>query len=241
MGKIVEKRAKAQWRPFKESVLKHAKEPIDESKIKKHYDTFLYQQNMKTHTKRYRSKKGQTIKCVHEDGCYRYIGKIVHDFDPDLVLELGFSWGGMTKVFEDYTRKGVQIHAYNKKCGRQPDNSLFGKRVEFHWCDLLTVPYEPLVELCKDKRKKLLYCDNGNKIKEVFMYGQHLNVGDMIAAHDYPKEIYHDWDLLIGKTKLRDTRQDVDNMNSVLKDFEPVEHDLFLEKGFSDRFWIKVK
>jgi len=209
---------------------------MDENTVK-----YLHTQNMKNHRKIYDSKDGHQIKCVHEDGCYSYIGKIVQDFDPNLILELGFSWGGMTKVFEDYTKKGVSIHAYNKKCGRSPDKSLFGKRVEFHWCDLLTKPYEPLVELCKDKRKKLLYCDNGNKIKEVFIYGQHLNVGDMIAAHDYPKEIYHDWDLLIGKTKLRDTRQDVANMNSVLKNFEPVEHDLFLEKGFSDRFWIKVR
>ena len=30
-------------------------------------------------------------------------------------------------------------------------------------------------------------------------------------------------------------------MNSVLEDFEPLEHDLMLEHGFSDRFWIRVK
>lgn len=233
-------RQQPQWKIFKESVLQHAKgEKIEESKIREHYEKFLYQQNMKKHKKVYRSKQGYDIKCVHEDGCYPFIGKLVQEFDPQLVLELGFSWGGMTKLFEDYTK--AEIHAYNKKCGRQPNGNFFGKRVSFHWCDLLTEPYEPLVKLCQDKRKKLLYCDNGNKIKEVFMYGQHLNVGDMIAAHDYPKEIYHDWDLLIGKTKLRDSRLDVSNMNLVLKDFVPVAHDIFLEKGFSDRFWRKVK
>lgn len=229
-----------QWKAFKNKVLEHTKEHILESKMREHYTKFLYQQNMKKHKKLYTSKKGQVIKCVHEDGCYPFIGKLVQDFDPELVLELGFSWGGMTKVFEDYTK--AEIHAYNKKCGRSPNKNIFNKkRVTFHWCDLLENPYEPLVELCKDPRKKLLYCDNGNKIKEVYMYGQHLNVGDMIGAHDYPKEIYHDWDLLIGKTKLRDTRQDVANMNKVLANFEPVEHDLYLKKGFSDRFWVKVR
>ena len=236
MGKIIDQ---PQWKVYLNSVFKHYDGKIDEKKIREHYQKFLYQQNMKKHKKVYESKKGHMIKCVHEDGCYPYIGKLVQNFNPKLVLELGFSWGGMTKLFDDYTN--AEIHAYNKKCGRSPNNIYFGDRVTFHWCNLLSEPYKPLVELCKDKRRKLLYCDNGNKIKEVYMYGQHLNVGDMIGAHDYPKEIYHDWDLLIGKTKIRDSRVDVDNMNSVLKDFKSVKHDLFLEKGFSDRFWIKVK
>ena len=230
-----------QWADFKKKVEIHAKEPISEAKMREHYTRFLYQQNMKKHKKKYRSKNGTIIKCVHEDGCYRFIGKLVEDFNPELVLELGYSWGGMTKLFEDYTSKKTQIKAYNWKCGREANKSNFSSRVEFIKADLLKEPLKGLVNFCKDKRKKLLYCDNGNKIKEVYMYGQHLNVGDMIGAHDYPKEIYHDWDMLIGKTKLRDTREDVDNMNKVLADFEPVEHDLFLEKGFSDRFWIKVR
>lgn len=230
-----------QWGDFKKMAYKHADGPLDEQKLRDHYTKFLYQQNMKKHKKKYRSKNGTLIRCVHEDGCYRFIGKLVQDFDPELVLELGYSWGGMTKVFEDYTKKGTKIYAYNWKCGREANKSNFSKRVEFIHADLLKKPLKGLVNFCQDKRKKLLYCDNGNKIKEVYMYGQHLNVGDMIGAHDYPKEIYHDWDLLIGKTKLRDTREDVAKMNKVLADFEPVEHDLFLEKGFSDRFWIKVR
>jgi hypothetical protein len=207
---------------------------MDESIVR-----YLHTQNMKNHRRIYDSKDGHEIKCVHEDGCYSYIGKLIQDFDPELILELGFSWGGMTKLFEDYSK--AEIHAYNWECSRKPNEKNFGKRVTFYWADLLKEPYQPLVELCGDPRKKLLYCDNGNKIKEVYMYGQHLNVGDMIAAHDYPREIYHDYDLLLENIQKKVTRVDVDNMNSVLEDFDPVEHDLFLEKGFSDRFWIKVR
>jgi len=228
--------------PQYESYMENCKEYLDdEGKIHEHYVRFLHTQNMKKDRKLYISKNGHKIKCIHEDGCYPFIGNLVQDFNPRLVLELGFSWGGMTKLFEDYTKMGTEIHAYNKSCGRKPSERLFGKNVKFHWADLLKVPLARLVSLCKDQRKKLLYCDNGNKIKEVYMYGQHLNVGDMIGAHDYPKEIYHDFNLLLEKTKNRNTREDVDNMNSVLADFEPHEHDLMLEKGFSDRFWIKVK
>jgi hypothetical protein len=225
-----------QYKVYMES----CKEYLDEGIIHEHYVKYLHSQNMKKDKKVYVSKKGHKIKCVHEDGCYPIIGNLVQDFNPQLVLELGFSWGGMTKVFEDYTK--ADIHAYNKRCGRMPSIRLFdNKRVHFHWADILEIPLERLISFCKDKRKKLLYCDNGNKIKEVYMYGQHLNVGDMIGAHDYPKEIYHDYNFLFGKTKNRNTREDVDNMNSVLADFEPYKHDLFLEKAFSDRFWIKVR
>lgn len=199
---------------------------------------FLQNQNMKKHRKIYDSKEGHKIKCVHEDGCFPVIGKLVRDFNPSLILELGFSWGGMTKLFEDYTY--ADIHAYNKPCKRKPKEKIFGYRVTFHWCDLLSTEYLPLVELCKDKRKKLLYCDNGNKVKEVYMYGKYLNVGDMIAAHDYPREIYEDYDLLPEKTQQRVSREDIERMNEVLKDFEPIKHNSFLEKGLSDRFWIKA-
>jgi hypothetical protein len=200
---------------------------------------YLHTQNMKNHRKIYDSKDGYHIRCVHEDGCFPVIGNLVEEFNPELVLELGFSWGGMTKLFEDYTK--AEIHAYNKRCGRKPNEDQFGERVTFHWCDLLTKPYEPLVKLCKDSRRKLLYCDNGSKIKEIYMYGKYLNIGDMIAVHDYPREVYHDYDLLLENIKKRVTRKDVDKMNKILNDFIPVKHDLFLEMGFSDRFWIKIK
>jgi hypothetical protein len=228
-----------QYKGFFNSVMMHSDGEVDEKKLKEHYLKFLYQQNMKKHKKKYKSKTGQIIRCVHEDGCFPYIGKLVQKFNPELVLELGFSWGGMTKLFEDYTK--ARIHAYNKRCGRSPNISFFGPRVSFHWNDILSKPLPHLVNLCKDSRYKLLYCDNGNKINEIYMYGQYLNIGDMIGAHDYPKEIYHDWELLIGKTKIRNTRKDVDRMNAILESFEPVEHDLMLEHGFSDRFWIKTR
>ena len=198
---------------------------------------YLHTQNMKSHKKVYISTNGHKIKCVHEDGCFHIIGKLLKEFNPELIIELGFSWGGMTKLFEDYTN--AEIHAYNKKCKRIPDKGIFGKRVTFHWNDILSKPFQPLIELCKDKRKKLLYCDNGNKIIEIFTYGKYLNSGDMIAAHDFPREIYYDWNLLTPQNKKRNTINDVEKMNNVLMDFEPVQHNLFLKKGFSDRFWIK--
>jgi cephalosporin hydroxylase len=207
---------------------------MDEKQVR-----YLHTQNMKNHKKIYTSKKGYEIKCVHEDDCFQIIGQIVDDFEPELIIELGFSWGGMTKLFEDYSK--AEIHAFNKRCKRIPDESLFGKRVTFHWNDILSKQLDKLVELCKDSRKKILYCDNGDKIKEVYMYGQYLNKGDMIGAHDYPREIYEDYNLLLENIKKKVTPKDVEKMNKVLEDFEPAYHDLFLKMNFSDRFWVKVK
>jgi len=191
------------------------------------------------HKKIYISKEGHSVKCVHEDGCFPVIGKIVQEFNPELVIELGHAWGGMTLVFQDYTN--ARIHAYNWECPRRPNLNFFKPRVSFHYHDILIRPLESLVKQCQDKRKKFLYCDGGNKINEVYMYGAHLNVGDMLGVHDYPKEIYHDYSKLIAKTKRRNTREDVDRLNIVLADFEPHKHDLMEKHGFSSRFWIKVK
>jgi hypothetical protein len=42
----------------------------------------------------------------------------------------------------------------------------------------------------KRPEKKLLYCDNGNKIKEINMYAQYLNPNDLLGVHDWGTEVF---------------------------------------------------
>ena len=74
-----------------------------------------------------------------------------------------------------------------------------------------------------DRYKKLLYCDNGNKVLEVNRYGACLNNGDMLGVHDWGSEI-----------KLSDIEE-------VVRKFTPIKHELYEKNEWSTRFWKVVK
>ena len=101
-------------------------------------------------------------------------------------------------------------------------NLLVGKkRLSLHIANVLSKESKFIVDLLKRPVKKLLYCDNGNKIKEVHLYSKYLISGDMLGVHDWHKEI------------------DYEDIKDCLVGFKPVEHEIFEEKGFSTRLWIK--
>lgn len=194
--------------------------------------------NIKRHKREYVSKNGTVFKCVHEDGCYPTLTKMVLGFNPESVIELGTSWGGLTKFFEDNTT-GV-IHSFDKpNPGRVPNHLLFdGTRVTFVRANVLTY-CDLLVRLCRGRKKKLLYCDNGNKVREVNMYAPLLRKGDMLGVHDWPREIYYDHTLLKPAVTKYVTPKDIGELNQTLRQFIPIKHEEYLKMGFSTRFWIK--
>ena len=164
--------------------------------------------------------KDGEINCVHEEPGIPTVQRIVRDFQPKLIIELGTSWGGFTLVLHESSPK-AELHSYDKPNPRRTveRSDLFTDQVHFHNEDLLEKPLITLVKLCRDPRKKLLYCDNGNKIKEVQYYAKHLRSGDMLGVHDWDREIAYD------------------DIKDILTDFEPIEHDTFKSNNWSSRFW----
>jgi len=158
---------------------------------------------------------------VHEAKAIPQIQRIVYNFNPELIIELGTSWGGITLVLHECNTK-AKLHSYDINCPRKPDKSLFNKNVHFHIKDILTTPSTEIIDLCRKDCKKILYCDNGKKIEEVKLYGSELNKGDMLGVHDWGKEIKYE------------------DVEEVLVNFEPIEHDLFEKKKWSTRLWKKI-
>lgn len=169
----------------------------------------------------YKSKfKNGSIMCVHEEDSIETTQKIVEVFSPDLIIELGTSWGGFTLVLHEAC-PSAELHSFDR-----PDppravdrRDLFGKNVHFHNNDILLDNFAFLINLCGDDRRKLLYCDNGNKIVEALRYGGCLNNGDMIGVHDWGSEISYD--------KIKD----------LVENFIPVEQELYERMGWSTRLW----
>ena len=153
--------------------------------------------------------------CFHEAESIPEIKRIVSEYEPGLVIELGTKNGGLTEYLQDATDSPI----WSYDIIALPLGKKFRDNVIFCITDILSKPHNSLIELCKLNVKKILYCDNGNKIKEFKMYAQYLNKGDILGVHDWGTEINYD------------------AVKEVLTDFEPYESDFFIENKLKTRFW----
>ena len=187
-------------------------------------------------------KRG-AVDVVHEPKGIKLIKNIVAKYKPELILELGTSWGGLTMVLRDAAPEAT-LYSYDRKTkARTPTRLLRAfKNVHVVFCDLLKEPFQPLVDKCKDKRRKVLYCDNGNKIKEVLMYGVHLNVGDLLGIHDWPGEFNFVHEKLDYHHKERNTPEEVRQLKKLItENFIPHFNNEFEVNKCSTRMWIRRK
>jgi len=160
------------------------------------------------------------VSISHEEKAIPVIIDIIKKFNPDMMIELGTSKGGFTYVL-NMIFPDVELHSFDWKV-KGMDRNLFNKNVYFYATNILSNKQKLIVNLCKSVKKKLLYCDNGNKIKEVHMYSGYLNSGDMLGVHDWNKEIRYK------------------DISKQLEDFERIkENDILKSVGGSSRFWIK--
>jgi len=165
---------------------------------------------------------------VHETMAVPEIHRIVKGFAPDLVIELGTGSGGMTLILHE-TNLNTELHSFDIGNQRKPVEheeesvDIFNQHVIFHVQDILFEPSEELIKLCQRPEKKLLYCDGGDKIKEVLWYASQLNEGDMLGIHDYGTEV-----------KFLD-------IQDVILEWEEVDYEFFYKHNLTNRFWIKRK
>lgn len=136
---------------------------------------------------------GTVIYIKHEPEIIPIFKRIVKEFDPQLVIELGFYYGGITKLIEETCN--ARIFAYDNNPAvleRMTSYLPTFKRTEFFIEDVLSRPKMSIIKLLRRPERKLLYCDNGQKAIEVNMYCRHLNVGDLVGAHDWGEVINYE-------------------------------------------------
>jgi cephalosporin hydroxylase len=192
----------------------------------------------------YKEPKRFGIIAVHEAEGIEIIQEIVGAFKPELILELGTSWGGLTMALHDgYPQADLYSYDIPSKTRKpHPVISLKYHKVHIRFCDLLKRPYDHLVKKCKDERRKFWYCDNGNKIKEVLTYGVLLRVGDILAVHDWGGEVNFDHSKLDVHHRERNTPEEVESFRNLITDnFEPYLNDRFEEEKCTTRMWIRRK
>ena len=160
------------------------------------------------------------VNVVHEQPSIFLLQGILSIFMPKIIIELGTGGGGMSLVFHEAV-PGAEFYSFDISSRIfKADPALFKKNCIFERRNIFK-DGEFLKSLLLRKERKFLYCDNGDKKREIKMFAPLLNKGDLVGVHDFGMEIRN---------------KDV----VILKDnFKPVGWDLFACRGLSTRLWIK--
>lgn len=125
--------------------------------------------------------------------------KLIDEYKPLRVLEIGTSDGGLTLLIRDLldnvglTNTIVRTYDVNE----QKNLKLKNRNIEIITKNVFNYPYSDLdypdevKEFIQSEGRTLVLCDGGSKKNEFRLLSQFLKNGDMIMAHDYaPNENY---------------------------------------------------
>jgi cephalosporin hydroxylase len=165
----------------------------------------------------YESKntKGLKVLACQEKVNFDIMGEIVEEEKPEMIIEFGSMFYGMTLFFHELDLS-MQIESFDlcdprlkrvlsrsrgkvKPADLDRIESVFSPNVHLHRGNIfLEDAKQPIRKLAHSSKKKIMFCDNGKKPMEVKMYGVFINRGDIMMVHDWPYEIdYHDiWEEL---------------------------------------------
>jgi len=155
----------------------------------------------------YESKRVKGLKALisHELDSFPIIQKVVRDSKFKVIVELGTFYYGLTLLlheadpkatlftFDNMDARTSLVRAKGKVTKEDLEfliNHGFGKRVSFIRSDVIDRKNIMLSALLERPEKKLLYCDNGNKDREICYYGKLLNKGDVMGVHDWGYEVH---------------------------------------------------
>ena len=95
------------------------------------------------------------------------LGKLIEEEEIKIILELGTGKGGLTKFFMNY----APTYTYDL-----PLYDVFSEKAK-----------KEIKHILKWNKNALVFCDDGDKPRELMTYAPMLKVGDHILVHDYKR------------------------------------------------------
>lgn len=132
--------------------------------------------------------------CQHRSDDFPIVESIIFPHRPLVLVELGTDEGGFAGFLADMAAGwGGRVVTFDIKAKFKSDLLSAFSNLSFEQADVLgEEPHWRVVELISQPRV-LLYCDNGNKQREVELYAQFLQSGSLLGVHDYNTEIMAEW------------------------------------------------
>lgn len=132
--------------------------------------------------------------CQHRSDDFPEISAIVSPHRPMVVVELGTDEGGFSGFLADLVAPwGGRVFTFDIKAKFRPSLLSDFHNLSFQQADVLTSRSPHVVDLIAQGDVTLLYCDNGNKQREVELYAPLLKAKSLLGVHDYNTEIMGSW------------------------------------------------
>jgi cephalosporin hydroxylase len=116
---------------------------------------------------------------------------LLNTYSFSTIIELGTGFGATAILLGVHSHmRGAKVFSYdNKPTVTPPVQRLYDALgVTFEVMDIFE-NVAKIAELIRLPGRTLLYCDNGDKSKELEIWGKYLKSGDIALVHDYPEEI----------------------------------------------------
>ena len=142
---------------------------------------------------------------------------LIEKYQVKTFIELGTFVGGLTyEMILKHPEMNIHTFEIDGSCLHPTVRYYIGKpHVGIYAMDVFDPKTVKLISdiINKSDGTVLLFCDNGNKVKEFWLYYPLLRPGDLIQVHDYPVEA---------------TPEMVEEANKRL-DLEPIDQEYYLE------------
>ena len=117
----------------------------------------------------------------HEIGA---ILRVINDYDVMTFVELGFHVGGLGTIVSGRSKwmPNFQYMGYDLEFANV--DSMVARLLSVRQGNIFE-NIDEIYSLAKDNGKVLIYCDNGDKAREMREFSKHLQSGDIIMCHDY--------------------------------------------------------
>lgn len=131
--------------------------------------------------------------CQHRCDDFPSIAAILATHQPLVVVELGTDEGGFSGWLADLVAPwGGYVFTFDIKKKWKPTLLSDFPNLRYTEADVLS-GIHPLVAALVSEPRAFLYCDNGNKQREVELYAPFLREGSLLGVHDYNTEIRGAW------------------------------------------------
>jgi hypothetical protein len=129
-------------------------------------------------------RKGVNIPVMHSQQEFELVAGFVKDTRIDVIINIGSWYAGLESAWNELT--DAEIYGFDREqSGRKIVRNLMTEKVAMIEHDVLKRPSKLIERIMDTEDTVFLYCDGGNKIKEIEFYSPMLGKGDYLGTHDW--------------------------------------------------------
>lgn len=167
------------------------------------------------------------------------INRFLQESNPKIIIEIGTASGGLSVLLQIYAiLNNIKFVTYDI-CNNSASNPLFNiLKIDYRIKDALQEDSaNEIGSLMQSASPSVLFCDNGNKIKEFNTFIPFMKPGDFILAHDYAPTLEYLAKYMLNR--IWDCVEITDKDVSKVSSMHGLEH--FMQKELLSVAWLCKK